>query len=137
MIDSIGGGGGSRTHGPVARPAVFKPILGHPPGPSPAPPGTRRRTGTSSLWCLPAPEGAPRSLRQWPKSGPRPRLTIGADLRLEGLNAASALSRLYAASRMFVNFFQPSFKLASKTRLGAKVRKTYHAPETPFGTAAR
>jgi hypothetical protein len=25
-----------------------------------------------------------------------------------------------------------SFKLASKTRLGAKVSKTYHAPETPF-----
>jgi hypothetical protein len=51
--------------------------------------------------------------------------------RLEGLAAAEALSRLYAASRLFVNFFQPSFKLASKTRLGAKVRKTYHAPETP------
>ncbi len=34
--------------------------------------------------------------------------------RLEGLAAAAALSRLYAASRLFVNFFQPSFKLASK-----------------------
>src|ERR1700730_627740 len=52
--------------------------------------------------------------------------------RLEGLAAAAALSRLYAASRLFVNFFQPSFKLASKTRLGAKVRKTYHAPQTPY-----
>lgn len=52
--------------------------------------------------------------------------------RLEGLAAAAALSRLYAASRLFVNFFQPSFKLASKTRLGAKVHKTYHAPETPY-----
>ena len=52
--------------------------------------------------------------------------------RLEGLAAAAALARLYAASRLFVNFFQPSFKLASKTRLGAKVRKTYHAPETPY-----
>ena len=52
--------------------------------------------------------------------------------RLEGLAAAEALSRLYAASRLFVNFFQPSFKLASKTRLGAKIRKTYHAPETPY-----
>ncbi len=31
--------------------------------------------------------------------------------RLEGLAAAAALSRLYAASRLFVNFFQPSFKL--------------------------
>jgi len=52
--------------------------------------------------------------------------------RLEGLAAAAALSQLYAASRLFVNFFQPSFKLASKTRVGAKVRKTYHAPETPY-----
>jgi len=51
--------------------------------------------------------------------------------RLEGLAAAEALSRLYAASRLFVNFFQPSFKLASKTRLGSKVRKTYHSLETP------
>jgi hypothetical protein len=30
-----------------------------------------------------------------------------------------------------VNFFQPSFKLASKTRVGAKVVKRYHAPQTP------
>ncbi|MEP7306180.1 MAG: transposase, partial [Acidobacteriota bacterium] len=52
--------------------------------------------------------------------------------RLEGLAAAAALARLYAASRLFVNFFQPSFKLASKTRVGAKVHKTYHAPETPY-----
>ena len=52
--------------------------------------------------------------------------------RLEGLAAAAALSRLYAASRLFVNFFQPSFKLASKIRVGAKVRKTYHSPETPY-----
>lgn len=52
--------------------------------------------------------------------------------RLEGLAAAEALSRLYAASRLFVNFFQPSFKLASKIRVGATVRKTYHPPETPY-----
>jgi hypothetical protein len=52
--------------------------------------------------------------------------------RLEGLAAAAALSRLDAASRLLVNSFQPSFKLASKTRVGAKVRKTYHAPETPY-----
>ncbi len=51
--------------------------------------------------------------------------------RLEGIAAAEALSRLYAASRLFVNFFQPSFKLAEKQRVGARVRKRYHAPETP------
>lgn len=51
--------------------------------------------------------------------------------RLQGLTAAEALSRLYAASRLFVNFYQPSFKLAEKKRVGARVTKRYHAPETP------
>jgi hypothetical protein len=51
--------------------------------------------------------------------------------RLEGLEAVKALARLYAASRLFVNFFQPSFKLLEKTRVGAHVKKTYLPPETP------
>ena len=51
--------------------------------------------------------------------------------RVEGIAALDALSRLYAASRLFVNFFQPSFKLADKTRIGAHVSKRYHSPETP------
>ena len=45
--------------------------------------------------------------------------------------AGEALTRLYSASRLFVNFFQPSFKLAEKTRVGARVHKRYYAPETP------
>jgi len=32
---------------------------------------------------------------------------------------------------LFVNFFQPSFKLAAKHRDGAKVTKRYHPPQTP------
>ena len=52
--------------------------------------------------------------------------------RYEGLEAAAALARLYAALRLFVNFFQPSFKLAEKAREGAKVKKHYHAPATPY-----
>jgi len=51
--------------------------------------------------------------------------------RLEGLVGAEALTRLYAASRLFVNFFQPSFKLKEKVRTGSRVTKRYHAPETP------
>ncbi|HEY0942511.1 MAG TPA: transposase family protein, partial [Steroidobacter sp.] len=51
--------------------------------------------------------------------------------RFEGLAAARAISRLYGASRLFVNFFQPSFKLAAKHREGAKVSKRYHPPQTP------
>ena len=52
--------------------------------------------------------------------------------RFAGLGAAAALAKLYGSVRLFVNFFQPSFKLAEKTRDGARVRKRYHAPATPY-----
>jgi hypothetical protein len=52
--------------------------------------------------------------------------------RFEGIPAAAALARLYASLRLFVNFFQPSFKLAEKERQGALVRKRYHPPATPY-----
>ena len=51
--------------------------------------------------------------------------------RLAGLAAARELARLYASARLFVNFFQPSFKLLEKRRDGALVRKRYHPPATP------
>jgi hypothetical protein len=51
--------------------------------------------------------------------------------RFEGLEAAATLADVYAGVRLFVNFFQPSFKLAEKTREGAQVRKRYHPPATP------
>jgi hypothetical protein len=51
--------------------------------------------------------------------------------RYEGLEAAAALARLYTALRLFVNCFQPSCKLAAKSRNGAKVKKTYLPPATP------
>jgi len=51
--------------------------------------------------------------------------------RFEGIAAAKAIARLYGASRLFVNFFQPSFKLAEKHRQGAQVSKRYHPPQTP------
>src|SRR3984893_7592157 len=59
------------------------------------------------------------------KNGAVVRRTVGYR-RYEGLEAAAALARLYKALRLFVNFFQPSFKLAEKSRDGAKVRKRYH-----------
>ena len=40
--------------------------------------------------------------------------------------------RLYMAARLFVNFFQPSFKLKEKVRLGARVIKRYHPPLPPY-----
>jgi hypothetical protein len=51
--------------------------------------------------------------------------------RLEGAQTAAVLNKLFAAARLFVNFFQPSFKLISKTREAAKVIRKYHLPATP------
>jgi len=51
--------------------------------------------------------------------------------RFQGIAAAQTITRLYGASRLFVNFFQPSFKLAEKHREGAQVTKRYHPPQTP------
>ena len=39
--------------------------------------------------------------------------------RYEGIAAAKQLARLYAPVQLFVNTFQPSFKLAKKMRDGA------------------
>jgi hypothetical protein len=65
------------------------------------------------------------------KNGAVVRRLVGYG-RLEGLRAAEALSGLYEVARLYVNFFQPSFKLESKTREGARVLKRYHAPATPY-----
>lgn len=54
--------------------------------------------------------------------------------RLEGLDVAAALSRLNATTRLYVSFFQPSFKLASKRRVGARASRCHHAPATLVGT---
>src|SRR5271165_1658722 len=51
--------------------------------------------------------------------------------RFEGVETARVMARLYAAARLYVNFFQPSFKLKEKRREGAKVIKRYHVPSTP------
>ncbi len=55
--------------------------------------------------------------------------------RFDGLETARVMGRLYAAARLYVNFFQPSFKLKEKRREGAKVIKRYHPPSTPYERA--
>jgi hypothetical protein len=55
--------------------------------------------------------------------------------RFDGAETARAMARLYAAARLYVNFFQPSFKLKEKRREGAKVIKRYHDPCTPYERA--
>jgi hypothetical protein len=56
------------------------------------------------------------------KNGAVVRKLVGYE-RFSGLDATRALAKLYAASRLYINYFQPSFKLKSKTRDGAHVTK--------------
>ena len=49
---------------------------------------------------------------------------IGGLPASEGLEAAAALAELYRSLRLFVNFFQPSFKLAEQV---ARRRQGYEA----------
>lgn len=70
------------------------------------------------------------------KNGAVVRRLVGYG-RLRGLEATEALASLYQVSRLYINFFQPSFKLKSKTRHGAKVTKRYEAPLTPLERVLR
>jgi len=64
------------------------------------------------------------------KNGAVVRRLVGYG-RLEGAAATRALIRLARVARLYVNFFQPSFKLREKVREGGKVRKHYFPPATP------
>ena len=41
------------------------------------------------------------------------------------------MAQLYGALRLYVNFFQPSFKLIDKSREGSTTLKHYSPPTTP------
>lgn len=64
------------------------------------------------------------------KNGAVIRRFVGYD-RFSGVVAAQLFARLYRALRLYVNFFQPSFKLLEKRREGAKVTRRYSEPMTP------
>jgi len=64
------------------------------------------------------------------KNGAIVRRLVGYG-RLSGTDVTKTLALLYASARLYINFFQPSFKLKSKTRDGARVKKVYHPPATP------
>jgi len=68
------------------------------------------------------------------KNGAVVRRLVGYG-RFDGGETTRVLERLYAASRLHTNFFQPSFKLKYKRREGAKVIKRYHVPATPYERA--
>jgi len=53
-------------------------------------------------------------------------------LRYDTENELVLLNQMYDSVRLWVNFFHPSVKLISKTRVGSKVKKTYDSPQTPY-----
>ena len=64
------------------------------------------------------------------KNGSVVRCFVGHD-RYSGQVAGQTMAHLYGALRLYVNFFQPSFKLIDKTRDGATTVKRYSPPTTP------
>jgi hypothetical protein len=65
------------------------------------------------------------------KNGNIIRRIVGYD-RYTSKAAYQCLERLYYLVRLYVNFFQPTMKLISKTRHGAKVHKVYETAQTPY-----
>lgn len=64
------------------------------------------------------------------KNGAVIRKMVGHE-RFSGIVAGQALAQLLQVVRLYVNFFQPSFKLRERIREGSKVKKFYHPPATP------
>ncbi len=65
------------------------------------------------------------------KNGAVVRRLVGYE-RFSGVVAGQALAHIYQAARLYVNYFQPSFRLRGKERHGATVRRTYGQPATPY-----
>jgi len=69
------------------------------------------------------------------KNGSVVRQLIGYD-RYEGANAASQMNAIYAMLHGYLNYYLPAFKLIGKERIGARVRKHYAPPATPYRRAS-
>lgn len=65
------------------------------------------------------------------KNGVVVRQLVGYD-RFGGVPAYMQLNELYRATRLYVNFFQPSMKLQLKHREGARVQRIYDTAKTPL-----
>jgi hypothetical protein len=59
------------------------------------------------------------------------RHTVGYD-RWETEQELALLESIYDDLRLYINFFQPSFKLIAKERIGNKTIKRYDIAKTPY-----
>ena len=64
------------------------------------------------------------------KNGAVIRKVVGHE-RFAGIVAGQALAQLFQVVRLYVNYFQPSFKLCERIRERGKIKKLYHPPATP------
>ena len=64
------------------------------------------------------------------KNGAVIRRFLGHE-RYSGQVAGQTIAHLHGAMRLYVNYFQPSFKLVEKTRHGSALVKCYSPPATP------
>jgi len=65
------------------------------------------------------------------KNGNVVRRLVGYE-RYSSRAALQCLERLYYCTRLYMNFFQPTMKLLSKTRHGARVHRVYDTAQTPY-----
>ena len=70
------------------------------------------------------------------KNGAVIRRFLGHE-RYSGQVAEQTIAHLHGAMRLYVNYFQPSFKLMEKTRNGSAVIKRYSPPATPCDRVIR
>ena len=70
------------------------------------------------------------------KNGAVIRRFLGHD-RYSGQVAGQTIAHLHGVMRLYVNYFQPSFKLMEKTRNGSAVTKRYSPPATPCDRVMR
>jgi hypothetical protein len=65
------------------------------------------------------------------KNGNIVRRLVGYE-RYASKASFECLGRVYELVRLYINFFQPTMKLLSKTRHGAKVHRVYDTARTPY-----
>ncbi len=59
------------------------------------------------------------------------RQLFGYD-RIDHEELVPLMNEIYRVHNLITNFFVPQFKLKSKVRVGAKIKKTYDTPKTPY-----
>jgi hypothetical protein len=59
------------------------------------------------------------------------RQLFGYD-RIEDQRLVDLMNEIYEVQNLIQNFFIPQYKLKSKVRVGAKIKKKYDTPKTPY-----